>query len=109
MNKEDIILDIFKTSIKTVGRIKLVPHSVALSFIDECLKNNMAITGIDRFRVNTKTKPLEIADYSDYENDDWSEYIKELSDSAIAFINNFEEESDIYYEFVLISEEDLTK
>jgi phosphopantetheine adenylyltransferase len=92
----------YQTSIEKPWGTIMVPHNVSLDYINDCIRNNVAITGIDRFRVKNGTEPLEIADFSDYCEKDWKVYVAELAKSAKQFINGFEDEEDIYYEFVLI-------
>mgnify|MGYP000417186696 CR=1 FL=1 len=101
MNKHELF-DLYKSVIKKPGGISFIPHTVAHNFINDCIKHDFAIVGIDRFRLVNGTEPLEIADFSDYKESSWEKYKMELAKFAIEFIDEFESEEGIYYDFVIV-------
>ncbi len=91
---------------KETSSVLFVPKE-ALFFIIECKKNNMAIIGIEGFiKIDKKILPqLEmIADFSNYKESNWVDYVEKCAKSAQKFINYFSKVPNVVFQFVVLDE-----
>ena len=104
--EEYSLYNLYLDFIKIRGNSVCIYLDKALDFIDDTIKHNFSIHGMDIFRLEENTtEPLDIADYSYPINETWIEYQDLRYKSALNFIKQIRTQynTSIYVEFGLIS------
>ncbi len=89
-----------------------IPKRKASDFIDLCENNQLAVIGMEGFIYeDSKFIPqLDlIADYSSSEFGDWISYMETCNSAARAFIESAKSKDNLFFTFVVLSPQEVTK
>ena len=75
----------------------------SIEFIEACLKNKVAILGIDGLVINDEILPMMeyITDFSTIKYSSWEEFVIKSTELAKEFLKSVPHSSDLYFDIVI--------
>ncbi|PSN12862.1 hypothetical protein C7293_18390 [filamentous cyanobacterium CCT1] len=91
------------------GEELYIPSQYAISFVEDCRLQNVAVIGIEGFLITEQQiMPLldEIADFSSIVSSDWQDYVSQCNAAAKNFIEVSSKDRKRFFNFVVINQDE---